>query len=379
MKKLFLGLLLGAAVSSAHAADSSAPSSSDASSATSAPDVKASAPDRYTVVKGDTLWGIAGRYLQDPWRWPEIWQANKQIANPHLIYPGDQIILCHIHGQAVMALDDGGGCASVAARMNAPASSSSDSAMRDVRKQPQIRSEHLEVAVPTIPLQLIRAYLNDSRVVSYDTLKNAPHVIGADEGHIVTGAGDEIYARGDFTGPSNDYGIYRSGQVYLDPETGEVLGYEATSIGNGKVTGLERGVATIKVINTQDQDVRTLDKLLPKEERMVTAVFEPRAPRGVKPGRIVRIFDTIDTAATNNIIVINRGERDGVRQGDTFSTYEHSRLIRDQANDDVVRLPTKTNGLAMVFRTFDRVSYAIILRASNVIRLGDDLRSPTAN
>lgn len=372
MKKLFLGLLAATLFTSVHAADgTSAP-------AAPPPAIKDSAPDRYTVVKGDTLWGIAGRYLQDPWRWPEIWQANQQITNPHLIYPGDVLILCHIEDRTVVAVDQGNGCADLTAQSSAPLPSDQHitGSGVDFKLHPQIRSEPLEVAIPAIPLQLIRSYLNDSLVVDYNTLKNAPYVVDGNEGHNVTGAGDEIYARGEFTGNTNNYGIYRSGVRYLDPDTQEVLGYEATSVGEGKLLALANGLATVDIISTAGQEVRIDDKLLPREERMVTPVFEPSNPYNVKPGRIIRVFDSINSAANFSVIVVNRGAREGVKEGNTFALYEHGKLIRDDVNDDLMRLPSKPEGLAMVFRTFYKVSYALVLRANGVISVGDEIRPP---
>jgi len=373
MKKLFLGLLAASLFTAGHAADSTS-----APAASAPPAVKESAPDRYTVVKGDTLWGIASRYLADPWRWPEIWQANQQISNPHLIYPGDQLILCHIQDKTVVAVDQGNGCADIPGATPSPSSPRVTGSGVDYTLHPEIRSEPLEVAVPTIPLPLIRSFLDDSRVVDYNTLQKAPYVIDGHEGHVVSGAGDEVYARGTFTSDTNNYAIFRAGERYIDPDTQEVLGYEATSVGNGKLVALDKDIGTFDIMDTHGQEVRIEDRLLPKQERLVTAVFEPSNPYNVKPGRVIRVFGSIDSAANYSVIVINRGEREGVKVGNTFALLEHGQLIRDPVNSDIVRLPTQPEGLAMVFRTFDKVSYALVLRSSKVVHNGDEIRPPIA-
>ena len=372
MKKLFLGLLAASLFTSVHAADNSTKPVAEAPP----PAVKDTAPERYTVVKGDTLWGISGRYLQDPWRWPEIWQANQQISNPHLIYPGDQLVLCHIKDRAVIAVDQGHGCADIPGATGPSGNQNITGSGNNFSLHPQIRSTALELAIPAIPLQAVRSFLNDSRVVDYDVLKAAPYVLAVKDEHVVAGAGDKIYARGSFENSTNSYGIYRAGLRYMDPDTKEVLGYEATAIGNGKLVALEHGVATVDVVNTLAQEVRYLDKLLPKEERMVTAIFTPHNPAGVKPGRVIRVFDSISSAANLSVLVISRGEREGVRQGDTFALYQHGILVRDSSNDDVVRLPAQNEGLAMVFRTFEKVSYALVLRSTGVVHTGDEVRPP---
>lgn len=365
MKKHFLGILSACILAGSAYADS--------------PAVKDTAPERYTVKKGDTLWDISSRYLNDAWRWPEIWQANQQIANPHLIYPGDVLVLCHIHGQTVLAKDAGGGCAEVETRMAAgPLPVVTAQANGDYKLHPQIREQELSVAIPAIPLQAIKRYLNDSRVVKLSELEKAPYVVaGADE-HIIAGAGDHVYVRGKTLEDGGAYGVYRAGTRYVDPDTQEILGYEATAIGGGKVTAVNAGVGTFEIGKTSDEEVRIEDKLLPYEERVVPSIFEPHNPAGVRPGRVIRVFGSIASAANNSVIVLSRGTMDGVRQGDTFALYQHGKTIVDRVSREAVRLPSERKGLAMVFRTFDRVSYALVLRGTGVISVGDEIRPPVS-
>jgi hypothetical protein len=341
--------------------------------------IKDSAPERYTVVKGDTLWGISGRYLNDPWRWPQIWEANKQVYNPHLIYPGDVLLLCRIEGKAVVAVDQGGGCSEVANRIATGAPLPTQTQLPDgtVKLHPQVREQPLSVAIPAIPLKEIQRYLNDSRVVDIEELNRAPYVIMGAQDHVISGAGDKVYIRNknQLLVPNGAYGIYRAGMRYLDPDSGEVLGYEAEDIGSGRLSALEPEVGTLDVTRTT-QDIRIGDKLLENESGRISSIFHPSNPDGVKPGRVLRVFGSIGSAAQYSVIVINRGEVDAVKPGHTFALYRRPGVISDAISNDQVRLPSERAGLAMVFRTFSRVSYALVLRSSQAIKIGDETRAP---
>ena len=341
--------------------------------------VKDSAPERYTVVAGDTLWGIAGRYLNDPWRWPQIWESNKQVYNPHLIYPGDVLLLCRIEGRAVVAVDQGGGCSEVAGRLAAGGGLPTRTELPDgtVKLHPKVREQSLSLAIPAIPLKEIQRYLNDSRVVSLEELDNAPYLIEGENSRVVVGAGDNAYVRNKDKQlvPEGSYGVYRAGERYVDPDTNQVLGYEAEDIGSGKLIALDAEVGTLNLTRTT-KNASVGDKLLPNESGRISSLFNPSNPDGVKPGRILRIFDSIGSGAQYSVIVINRGEVDAVKPGHTFALYRRGAVIRDQVKKDAVQLPSERAGLAMVFRTFSRVSYALILRSTVPIKVGDEVRPP---
>lgn len=336
-------------------------------------DVKANAPERYTVKKGDTLWDISNRYLKDAWRWPEIWQANQQIRNPHLIFPGDNLLLCHIQGKAIVAVDAGGGCDEIIANFTNKASVSGGDGQGKLT--PQVRVEDLSVAIPAIPLQAIRAYLSDSRVMGAEDFAKAPYVVSGEEKRVITGQGDKVYVRGTELAIGESYGIYRKGLRYDDPETKEFLGFEAEDIGAGTITAVLDNISTLEVSRTT-QEIRIEDRIFANEARAVTPIFYPSNPEGIKNGRIIRIMSSLGSGGLNSVIVINRGERDGVKQGHTFALYQRGGLMRDRVKEDLIRLPSERAGLAMVFRTFNKVSYAIILRASTRIAVGDETRPP---
>lgn len=341
--------------------------------------VQDSAPERYTVVSGDTLWGISNRFLKDAWRWPEVWEANKQIYNPHLIYPGDVLLLCRIKGVPVLAVDQGGGCAEVTARIASGGGVPTQTKLADgtVKLHPQARVGELSVAVPSIPLKEIQRYLNDSRVVTQEELDRAPYVIGGAEGHVILGANDNAYVRNknNQLEVNSTYGVYRGGKSYIDPDTNQVLGFEAEDIGTGELAALDKQVGTLHLRRTT-KNVSVGDKLLASERAQVTPVFYPSNPDGVKPGRIVRVFGSIGSASEFSVIVINRGAKDGAKAGHTFAIYHRGGQMQDTIGKDIVSLPDERAGLAMVFRTFDRVSYALVLRSNMVIKVGDHLRAP---
>lgn len=348
-------------------------------SAKKAPTIRDDAPDRYTVVKGDTLWGISGKFLQDPWLWPEIWQANKQIYNPHLIFPGDVVILCQLKDRKVVAVDQGGGCSEVTNRIanNGPLPTAVEQSDGTIKLRPQIREKPLQLAIPTIPLQDIQAYLNGSRVVSKEELDRAPYMIAGIDKRLIAGAGDTIFVRNAnrILSPETGYSVYRAGVRYLDPDTGESLGYEAEEIGTGVIDQIEGEAASYKVKSTT-QEMRVGDKLLEQLGEQITPNFYPSNPESVKPGKIIRVFGSIGSAALNSVVVFSRGELDGVKLGHTFAIKQKRNDIMDMTKLERIKLPNEAIGLALVFRTFGRVSYALVLQASKPVKLGDEMVAP---
>ncbi|HET8729703.1 MAG TPA: LysM peptidoglycan-binding domain-containing protein [Moraxellaceae bacterium] len=344
--------------------------------------VKANAPEKYTVVQGDTLWGIAGRYLNDPWRWPEIWESNKQVYNPHLIFPGDVLLLCRIQDRTVVAMDQGGGCSEVASRIAGGGGLPSTTTLPNgtVKLHPQVRDMPLSLAIPAIPLKDIQRYLNESRVVSAELLARAPYVLSGTQDRVVAGAGDNVFVRNknNLLRADSPYGVYRTGVVYKDPDSGEPLGLEAEDIGAGQLVSLDGQVGTLKV-NRTTQEVRIGDLLLENESSQVASLFHPSNPDKVKNGKIIRVFGSIASASQYSVIVLNRGKNDGVVPGNTFALWRAGGVIHDQVSSDAVQLPAEQSGMAMVFRTFDRVSYALVLSSNKALHVGDEVRPPISN
>lgn len=333
------------------------------------PNVRADAPNVYVVKRGDTLWAISKRYLSDAWRWPEIWASNPQVRNPHLIYPGDRLLLCRVQGRSVVGIDGGDGCDGVIRRMGATA----DTTGTD-RLSPRVRVEPLDVAVSLIPLSDIQHWLTSSRVVDYQMLQTAPYVLAAKGRRVITAAGDTLYVRGAGLAIGESYGVYREGERYVDPETQKVLGYEARQVARGVVTEITGEVTSIRLTESISQEVREGDRILRDEPANLPNTFYPTNAEGVRPARLLRVMDSIGTAAAQSVIAINRGEQDGVKAGHVFAVYRRGALILDPKQRDVVRMPSERAGLAMVFRTFGEMSYAYVLEAAEPMKVGDELR-----
>jgi hypothetical protein len=309
-------------------------------------------PDQHVVKKGDTLWDISSKFLNDPWLWPEIWQVNPQIANPHLIYPGDVISLIYLDGRPRLSLARG-----------------------DVKLSPSVRSKPIDEAIPAIQLDEINAFLSRSRILEDDQLDNAPYVIAGAGRHVITGAGDRLYARGQFPEDENIYGIYRPGQMFVDPETGEVLGKEAIDIGMGKIVSQEKDIATL-ALNRSNEEVRIKDRLLPYVETRIKATFYPSAPKEEINGVIMAVEGGVTQVGSMDIVILNRGARDGIEDGNILAIDKVGEVVRDQVTNEAVRLPDEQSGLLMVFRTFNKMSYGLVLNSNQPLAVMDKVHNP---
>ncbi len=339
MRKLLLGGLLALAMVFAAHADVLA--------------LKADHPDTYVVKKGDTLWDISNVFLKDPWRWPQLWHVNPQVKNPNLIYPGDTLNLVYINGQPQLVLNRG----------------------RDMKLSPEVRATPIEHAIPAIPLEAINAFLSRGRIVEPGVLEAAPYVLAGKDGHIVTGAGDEIYARGEFDPSSSSYGIFRKGEVFVDPETHEVLGIDALDIGLAKLLSSEKDVGTL-ALNRSTQEIRRSDRLLPEEERRLTANFFPSAPMDDIHGQLLAVQGGVSQIGLMNVVVINKGAREGLEEGNLLAIYKAGEVVADPVTNSAVKTPDFRAGLLMVFRVFDKVSYGLVLRAERPLKVTDLVRNP---
>ena len=325
--------------------------------------LKADHPDVYTVVKGDTLWDISGKFLERPWLWPELWRINPQIENPHLIYPGDRIALVYVDGQPRLVLERGDAGRTV--RM-VPSDTETLS--------PKIRYEPLESAIPAIRLDDIQGFLVQNRVVDPSLLSNAPYVVQGESERIVLGAGDRLYVRGVLP-ESESFNVVRRGPLYVDPETNEVLGREATYIGLGQVVGQDVDIATMLMTDTREE-VQVGDRVLPTEERRVDSSFFPSAPPANTHGEIISVFGGVSQVGQYDVVVINRGAREGIDVGNVFAIYKKGAMARDRIANEMVQLPSERAGLMMVFRTFEKLSYALVLVTERPLEVRDEIRNP---
>lgn len=320
-------------------------------------------PDVYTVIKGDTLWDISGRFLERPWLWPELWRVNPQIENPHLIYPGDRIALVWIDGQPQLRLDRGD--AGRTFRM-----SPSDSE----RLEPQIRATPLESAIPAIRLDAIQAFLVQNRVVDTGVLDAAPYVVQGESERLIVGAGDRVYVRGELP-DSESFSIVRKGPLYIDPDSKEVLGREATYIGLGRAVAQDADIATMAVSSTREE-VHVGDRILPTEQRRLESTFYPSSLSTELNGQIISVFGGVTQVGQLDVVVINRGEREGVAAGNVFAIYKRGALARDRIANETIRLPSERAGLVMVFRSFEKLSYGLVLETERPLAVFDLVRNP---
>lgn len=321
-----------------------------------APEFTEDYPERYTVVKGDTLWDISERFLKSPWLWPEVWHANPQVANPHLIYPGDVIGLIYINGEAKLTtLKEGPN--------------------NGVKKlSPKVRATPIETAIPTIPLDAIASFLSENRIIDGNELEAAPYVLVGKEQHLITGAGDQVFARGALEGQST-VGVYRKNEQYVDPDTNEFLGLEAKSVATASVDSISGEVITLTV-QRSSEELRVGDRILPTEDRVINSTFTPSKPEGDVRGKMIAVESGVGNIGQYNVVVVNRGSREGLEEGNVLAVYKAGGLVRDPYTQEQIELPSERAGLMMIFRVFEKVSYGLILKANRPLKIMDEVRTP---
>ena len=337
------------------------------------PVMQPQAPRTYVVKKGDTLWGIASMYLQDPWRWPDIWYANPAIKNPHLIYPGDTLMLGYINGRPTLTVVRNGQVVTEATP--APVATS----LPVETLQPQIHYTELNQAIPVIPLNSIRQFLSGTRVVSKDELNDAGYLLQSVDGRPVIGVGGEVYARGLKQSEGGRYNLYRLGQKYLDPDNGDTLGYQATYIGDGSV---ERWGDPSKVLLTATaQEAMAGDRFLPVATQQLNQNYLPHAPANPVKGNIIAVLGGVLEIGQYEVVVLDRGSNAGLDQGTVLGIYSRGEKVSDPYSFDglsgSVKLPEEREGTLLVFRTFPTVSYGLVMEAKSEIHLLDVVKNPT--
>ena len=317
--------------------------------------IRDTAPQEYLVKDGDTLWGIADMFLEEPWLWPEVWDVNPQIDNPHLIFPGDTIYLSYVDGRPRLSLTRG----------------------RDVKLAPNMRVTPLDLAIPVIPLDEIGAFLMRHRILEVDELNQSAYVVAGGQDHLITANGDLIFGRGYFPDEERAFGIYRAGDVYRDPVTSEVLGYQAQDIGNAQaISSVSDPIVELEITRVTEE-VRITDRLLPLEERVLDATFQPRAPdMELQDAFMIAVDGGVSQIGTTDIVVLNRGARDGMEVGHVLAIYQSGQVIFDEVARDNVRLPDVRAGLAMVFEVAHKASYAIVLKANRPLKVMDKVKNP---
>ncbi len=364
--------------------------------------IREDAPDRYTVVQGDTLWSISGRFLKDPWKWPEVWKMNQeQIKNPHRIYPGDVIVLDRATGQL---------------RMGQPAGATSGAAVATVKLSPRVRAEQIkDAAVPAIAPSAIEPWLSRPLVVGQNELEATPFILATQENRVAIGAGSIAYVEGLKRQNGNVFQVFRRGDALIDPETNELLGYQAVHLGEARV--LKYAPQSTIEITRSSQEIYVGDRLVPAAKEQPTFAYIPRAPARPVRARIVSTYGNLGETGPAGIVALSKGSRDGLevghvlaisrsqstaqfeirsapllgRQGpfgsDAPVTYHAEQLTpRDHGlfapttkplrPEEVAQLPDERYGLVMVFRTFDRAAYGLVMNASRPVAVNDVASNP---
>lgn len=329
--------------------------------------IKPGAPKSYVVKRGDTLWGIASMFLRDPWLWPEVWYINPQVANPHLIYPGDTLALAYgADGRPQIRLEQGG-----AARMD-----------------PRLRSSAIDGAIPTIPYQAVAAFFTRPSILTDDEVKHAPYVLAFRDQHQIAGANNELYIA-KLSEPARDrYSVVHVGDPLRDPDDGDVVGYHGIYTGTALVS--KPGEVTKAVLVDTARETLRGDKVMPVDTD-VPLNFEPSAPRNHIKGRIIAVTDGTKIMGQYQVVAINRGIRDGITNGTVLAIDQAGETVRDVYSNGRaaamstnvrtsfarrVKLPDERVGTLLVFKTFNRVSFALIVGASNTIEIQDVVHNP---
>jgi len=354
-------------------------------------------PESYVVKKGDTLWDISAKFLEQPWRWPEIWRVNPQIKNPHLIYPGDVVRLVYEGGKPVLTVNRGN--------------------HRTVKLEPGVRVVDEKRPIPTIPIEAIREFLTRPLVVSKDELKSRPYIVSSYDQHLIAGSGNEIYVRGLPDGTDQHrYSIYRQGPAYKSH--GKVLGYEAIYVGDATVKDF--GDPATALVTQSDREVLTGDRLIPQSEQDMRTDFMPHEPDRPVSGSIISAIDVLSEIGQYQVVVLDMGKNDGLQVGSVLGVYRKGAVITDRiaysgkkdhiagegtnplsnlvsdlvktkrdvdntalvgylgrpnTSGEQVRLPEKYTGVVMVFRIFDKVSYALVMEAKAPMHINDTVKN----
>ena len=355
-------------------------------------DLAANAPDSYTVKRGDTLWAISGLFLKHPWRWPELWGMNlEDIRNPHRIYPGQQLYLDKANGRATL---------------RTRRTTSDEPPLTTVRVSQRTRFESLaDASIPTLAPQAIEPFLTEPLIVDELTFSQAPRIVATQEGRVLLSRGDRAYARGAYAGGDGagkplsdekgeplDFRVFRNATPLKDPTTQQILGYEAQYVGKAELVRgestvqtegkdgkaqIERVPATIDIVVAKEE-MRVGDRLIPEPPRELRS-YVPRAPSVPMKGQIVSVYGSaVAFAAENQIVVINRGADDGLERGHVVAILKDGQRLQDKTDSawPHIKLPNERNGLMMVFRTFDRLSYALVMQVTDGVKVGDRFTNP---
>jgi LysM repeat protein len=311
--------------------------------------LRETAPLHYTVKKGDTLWGISNYFLRDAWQWPQLWYGNGQIKNPHLIYPGQVLTLVMVNGRPRVTLAED-------------------------RLHPQVHELPLDQAIPAIPIDAIREFLRGPRLISKEEIDKSPYVVEFTEEHVVAGQNSSVYVKNLPHNGVATWSLVKVGKPYIDPDTKELLGYEAIPTGDAELREFGK-VAEMRLTRTP-QEVEIGNRLLPLEPESFKADFYPHPPATPVSGSVLSVYGGVSQITQYNIVAINRGSREGIDPGTVLGIFQNSRSVADPYSDGKVVLPEQKAGLLMVFKVTPRVSYGLVMTETRPAHVLDKVRNP---
>ena len=328
-------------------------------------------PQTYIVQKGDTLWDISSVFLRDPWHWPEIWFKNPQVENPHLIYPGDELAIIYIGGERRVQIVRRGEDGQIL-------SIGGTSGMKVVKLSPRVRTHAIDASIPSIPIDSIRHLLSRPLIIEKEELDNSAYVISSVDAHLINSVNDRLYVRKLDTNSGNGrYQIFRPNKPLYDPTTDELLGYEAIYVGETKLL-LGGDPATVQVTKSVREILRN-DRVLPIDNTNFERDFFPKPPGTQVRGEVLSLLDAISMLGQYQTLAINLGSRDGIETGNLLVVKRVGAVIPDSEEEDPtfkLKLPNERVGLVMIIRSFEKMSYALVMEASRPIVVTDYVESP---
>ncbi|NNH26851.1 LysM peptidoglycan-binding domain-containing protein [Acinetobacter terrestris] len=335
------------------------------------PALKAGAPQVYVVKKGDTLWDISKRFLKNPVRWPEIWASNKHVKNPHWIFPGDRLLMCTYNGKPIIGKDEGDGCEGIIRRYTGGTGT---------KLQPQVRVESLNNAIPVIPLEYIKHWLERSTIVAPESIQGTPYILGTADQRVLAAKGQTVYARGNGLEVGQRYAVYREGEPYMFTDANGKkynAGLELIQVASGVAVRGENDITTLELTDTYNAEVRRGDRVLPEYDPMLPTLFYPtNAEEVVAGGQVVRVMGSIGTAAKHSVVTIDRGSLQGVQVGHVLTVNQKGEVVTDPKTKERVQLPGQRIGNVMVFKSFENLSYAYVLDSELPIKVGAGIQPP---
>jgi hypothetical protein len=328
-------------------------------------------PETYIVQKGDTLWDISSVFLRDPWHWPEIWFKNPQIENPHLIYPGDVLAIIYVGGvkrvQIVRRGEDG-----------QILSIGGSSGMQVVKLSPRVRTQSIDASIPSIPIDNIRHLLSRPLVIDKEELDGSAYILSSIDSHLINSINDRLYVRKLDTSSGNGrYQIFRPNKPIYDPVTEELLGYEAIYVGESKL--LAGGDPATVLVTDSVREILRNDRVLPIDNTNFERDFFPKPPVTQVRGEVLSLLDAISMLGQYQTIALNLGSRDGIETGNLLVIKRVGDVIPDSEEEDPtfrVKLPDERIGMAMIVRSFEKMSYALVMEASRPVVVSDYVESP---